>query len=113
MFSRQIQVPPLPARAAYKPVAPGALPSALPAADAGLEANLGYSERQRLTREREEAAETERRAQAVRAHLPIAACLATSWSMSGGQGGATTLRCDPWSNINGRHTLHCSGQFAW
>ena len=38
----------------------------MPGSAADVEASLGYSERQRVTREREEAAELEKKAQAVR-----------------------------------------------
>jgi len=68
VFSTQIQVPPLPAKAQFSasPAQPAA--SRMPGSAADVEGSLGYSERQRVTREREEAAELEKKAQTVRWH---------------------------------------------
>ncbi len=67
VFSKQIQVPPLPPKAQFTPVPAAAAASQMPGAATDLEASLGYSERQRMLRERQEAADLEKKAQAVRA----------------------------------------------
>ena len=66
VFSKQIQVPPLPPKAQFAPVPAAGAASQMPGGSADMEASLGYSERQRVLRERQEAAELEKRAQAVR-----------------------------------------------
>ena len=66
VFSTQIQVPPLPPKAQFTPTPAQPAASGMPGSAADLEASLGYTERQRVTREREDAAELEKKAQAVR-----------------------------------------------
>ena len=78
MFSKQIQVQPLPPRAQFTPIPVAAAASQVPGSAADLEASLGYSERQRMAREREEAAELEKKAQAVRGGGRAACCNLTS-----------------------------------
>jgi hypothetical protein len=60
VFSRQIAVPPLPTKARYVAGATADLPSGVPPADEAALAGLEYSDRQRLMKERSEAAGIDR-----------------------------------------------------
>jgi hypothetical protein len=61
VFSRQIAVPPLPSKARYAASGAAAdFPSGVPPADEAALAGLEYSDRQRLTKERSEAAGIDR-----------------------------------------------------
>lgn len=60
VFSRQIAVPPLPGKARFVAGAAAEAPSGVPPADDAALAGLEYSDRQRLMKERSEAAGIDR-----------------------------------------------------
>ena len=76
VFSRQIAVPPPPARARYAAAPPGEQHSRVPPSDDDSVASLEYSDRQRLAKERGEAATLDRSHSKVprRAHPATCRC---------------------------------------